>query len=90
MDVTLNSEDRTLIIDAKRYGQILIMSFERKVISRDNCNQIFVYDTHSHYEKGKSKSGMLLYAQIEHKESIGAKWNEAGYSIWRKTFNLND
>ena len=89
-DVTLEYEDRMLIIDAKFYSQILKDGiFGSKVISNSNLNQIFVYvDSQDPYKKGNIK-GMLLYAQTINEPVIDKPYSMIGHDIFIKTLDMN-
>ena len=89
-DVTLEYEDRMLIIDAKFYSKILKDGiFGSKVISNSNLNQIFVYvDSQDPLKKGNIK-GMLLYAQTIDEPEIDQQYNMIGHDIFIKTLDMN-
>lgn len=89
-DVTLEYEDRMLIIDAKFYSKILRDSlFGSKVVSNSNLNQIFVYvDSQDPLKKGNIK-GMLLYAQTIDEPEVDISYNMIGHDIFIKTLDMN-
>lgn len=90
-DITLEFEDRMLIIDAKFYNQILKENpiHGCKTISNAHLNQIFVYvDSQDPYKKG-NVSGMLLYAQTINEPSISRDFSMIGHSIYIRTLDMN-
>lgn len=62
-DIMLTFPERTLIIDAKFYGETLQTHYDKKTIHSNNQNQIFTY-VMNHDKEGTGKTdGMLLYAK---------------------------
>lgn len=65
-DINLYHENKVLIIDTKFYANILGKGrYDKKIISRDNWNQLFAYISNESYNSSKIVSGMLLYAQTD-------------------------
>lgn len=65
-DINLYYKNKILIIDTKFYANILKNNqYDKKIISRDNWNQLFAYISNESYKKDKIVSGMLLYAQTD-------------------------
>lgn len=65
-DINLYHENKVLIIDTKFYANILRKGrYDKKIISRDNWNQLFAYISNESYNSSKIVSGMLLYAQTD-------------------------
>ncbi len=89
-DITLEYENRMLIIDAKFYSKIINNGiFGSKVISNNNLNQIFVYvDSQDPLKNGNIK-GMLLYAQTINEPVIDIKYPMIGHDIFIKTLDMN-
>lgn len=87
-DITLESNDKTLIIDAKCYGQILGQHFDREILSPTNRNQILSYVIHEAYGNEKQVEGMLLYALTEHDRALHETWQEVGHTFHCFTLDL--
>lgn len=65
-DVTLEYENRTLIVDCKCYGQIMQSNMGHEILSPAHRNQIYGYVMHEAYSSPeKEVEGMLLYALTE-------------------------
>ena len=63
-DINLYHKNKVLIIDTKFYANILGKSrYDKKIISRDNWNQLFAYISNEAYKTDEIVSGMLLYAE---------------------------
>ena len=91
-DITLEYENRMLIIDAKFYNKILRENavFGCKTISNAHLNQIFVYvDSQDPYKKGNVE-GMLLYAQTIDEPSIVRDFSMIGHNIYIRTLDMNE
>jgi len=92
-DITLEYENRMLIIDAKFYNKILkdnYLNVRCKTISNNNLYQILTYvDNQDPLKKG-NVCGMLLYAQTNEEPSISFSDNLNQHKIIVKTLNLND
>lgn len=87
-DITLESNNKTLIIDAKCYGQILGQHFDKEILSPTNRNQILSYVIHEAYGNEKQVEGMLLYALTEHDRALHETWQEVGYTFHCFTLDL--
>jgi 5-methylcytosine-specific restriction enzyme subunit McrC len=89
-DITLEYENRMLIIDAKFYSKIINDGiFGSKVISNNNLNQIFVYvDSQDPLKSGNIK-GMLLYSQTINEPVIDISYSMIGHDIFIKTLDMN-
>lgn len=92
-DITIEYEDRTLIIDAKFYNKILrdnYLNTRCRTISSNNLYQIMAYvDNQDPYKKG-NVSGMLLYAQTIDEPVINIKEQLNMHTIMVRTLDLND
>ena len=92
-DITIEYEDRTLIIDAKFYNRILrdnYLNTRCRTISSNNLYQIMAYvDNQDPYKKG-NVSGMLLYAQTIDEPVINIKEQLNMHTIMVRTLDLND
>ena len=63
-DITLKSKDgRTLILDAKYYGQQMQSNFDTQTFRNANLYQIYTYVKNLDKDKNGNVSGMLLYAK---------------------------
>ena len=89
-DITLEYENRKLIIDAKFYSSILSNSkYGTKIISSANIYQILAYvDNQDYYKKG-NVYGMLLYAQTLNEPPISAQETLNKHKILIRTLDLN-
>lgn len=85
-DVQLSDERKTLIIDAKCYGRILQMNFDKQVLSAENVRQIFYYACHA--GSPQSTSALLLYVGTD-EDTLDETWLDNGYRLGCKTLDLN-
>ena len=92
-DITLEYNNKTLIIDAKFYNKILKSNYfdsKCKTISNDNLYQILAYvDNQDPYKVG-NVYGMLLYAQTIDEAPISITKNINKHKILINTLNLNE
>ena len=92
-DITIEFEDRMLIIDAKFYNKILrenYLNARCRTISSNNLYQIMAYvDNQDPYKTG-NVSGMLLYAQTVNEPTIDIKQQLNMHTIIVKTLDLNE
>ena len=92
-DITIEFEDRMLIIDAKFYNKILrenYLNARCRTISSNNLYQIMAYiDNQDPYKTG-NVSGMLLYAQTVNEPTIDIKQQLNMHTIMVKTLDLNE
>ena len=95
-DITLEYDDRILIIDAKYYSKSTQSHYDTKTIHSHNLYQIFTYvkNKEAELELGRVKSksdrkvsGMLLYARS--KEDLNHDYSMSGNRISVKTLDLN-
>lgn len=88
-DITLASDEQTLIIDTKCYGKILRgNAFGNEILSPGHLNQILSYVMHEQYESPKRVSGMLLYALTDRDEVRHEHWREIGIDLYCHTLDL--
>lgn len=87
-DITLERGERTLIIDAKCYGKILNLHYDREIMSPGNRNQILSYVMHEAYGRDAEVSGMLLYARTETDRELDGSWRELGHDFRLRTLDL--
>lgn len=88
-DITLENNDKKIIIDTKYYQETLAERFERKKIKSANLYQLFSYllNQETDAPKNKNATGILLYPQIESDYNLSYKYNT--HPIFIKTINLN-
>lgn len=91
-DITLEYDNKVLIIDAKYYSHIMQSRYEKETIRSANMFQIFTYVKNKEAElKGKPHevAGMLLYAQTDNGTQPDCCYQMSGNMISVKTLNLN-
>lgn len=92
-DITLEYNEKMLIIDAKFYNKILKENYintKCKTISNNNLYQIIAYvDNQDPYKTG-NVYGMLLYAQTVDEPSISITQNLNKHKIMVRTLDLNE
>ena len=91
-DVTLEYEDKILIIDAKYYGRNLSQNYGKDIHHSSNLYQIFTYVKNKELEmKGNDVeiSGMLLYAGTTSDIQPDSDYVMSGNRISVKTLDLN-
>jgi 5-methylcytosine-specific restriction enzyme subunit McrC len=88
-DITLENDNKKIIIDTKYYQETLAERFERKKIKSANLYQLFSYllNQEENTAKNKNASGILLYPKIEEDYNLSYKYNT--HPIFIKTINLN-
>ena len=88
-DVTLTTQERTLIIDAKCYGKILNWHYGRDILPTQNYHQLFTYVATEQYNvPHKQVEGMLLYARTGLDSALNSSWTQAGYHLHARTLDL--
>lgn len=89
-DITLEYQDKTLIIDAKYYGRTMQARFgDKKSYHSGNMYQIFSY-VKNHDREGNGKvAGMLLYAKTDEDVTPDGQFSIGGNRISVKTLDLN-
>lgn len=89
-DITLELNDKILIIDAKYYADNLQQQFNKDTIISGNMYQIFTYVKNKKAEEpDKVVSGMLLYAKTESEIQLDATYLMTVNKISVKTLDLN-
>lgn len=89
-DITLQKDDKTLIIDAKYYGKSMIENYDKSTLRSAHLYQIFAYVKNMDIENTGNVSGLLLYAKTE--EEVfpdGEPFVIGGNSIGATTLDLN-
>ena len=91
-DLTLEYENKILIIDAKFYTSNTSQNFGKDIHITDNLYQIFTYVKNKDLElqgKGIEVSGMLLYAMTNEGIQPDSEYIMSGNKISVKTLDLN-
>ena len=91
-DVTLEYENKILIIDAKFYSQNLVENYGRHMHQTGNMYQIFSYVKNKDLElkgKGIEVNGMLLYARTNQSIQPDSDYVIGGNRISVKNIDLN-
>lgn len=91
-DVTLENDDKILIIDAKFYSQNISENYGKNIHHSDNLYQIFTYVKNKQVELWGNDievSGMLLYAMTNYKIQPDSDYVMSGNKISVKTLDLN-
>lgn len=92
-DITIEYDNRMLIIDAKFYNKILHENrFNPKcrTVSSNHLFQIYAYvDSQDPQKKNGNVSGMLLYAQTINDPEVNIKSNIIGHTIFVNTLDMN-
>lgn len=91
-DITLQYEDKMLIIDAKYYSNIFQRNFisDREKFKSANLYQIFTYVKNADVEQTGNVKGMLLYAKTDEDFIKPAKYNMGNNQIIIDTLNLDE
>jgi 5-methylcytosine-specific restriction enzyme subunit McrC len=91
-DITLSYGKKTLIIDAKCYGNTLQKRYEKQTIHAANLYQIFTYVKNKMLQPGFTDheiQGLLLYAKTVEAIQPDATFQMSGNQISVKTLDLN-
>lgn len=89
-DITLQKDDKTLIIDAKYYGKSMIENHDKSTLRSAHLYQIFTYVKNMDKENTGNVSGLLLYAKTEGEVfPDGEPFVISGNSIGARTLDLN-
>lgn len=89
-DITLQKDDKTLIIDAKYYGKSMIQRYSKETLRSAHLYQIFAYVKNMDKDNTGNVSGLLLYAKTE--EDVfpdGKPFVIGGNRIGTRTLDLN-
>ena len=89
-DITLESNDRKIILDTKYYKNVLKDNRGSKKVSSHNLYQMYAYmkNKAANNEEFKNCDGILLYPTVD--ESFeGAMWELDGHKLYAKMINLN-
>ena len=91
-DVTLEYENKILIIDAKFYSHNILQNYGKDMHRTGNLYQIFAYVKNKQIEmqgKDVKVSGMLLYAKTSERIQPDSDYVMSGNKISVKTLDLN-
>lgn len=88
-DITLESNDKILIIDTKCYARILSEQYDKKSINSANLYQIYAYVKNKSAGTDKTVNGMLLYAKTNERIVPDVCYNMRGNKIFVRTLDLN-
>ena len=88
-DITLTSDEKVLIIDAKYYTKNTQERFSSHTIHSANLYQIFTYVKNQEAsDPNKDVAGMLLYARTDQEIQPDARWRIHGNEILTQTLDL--
>lgn len=91
-DITLEYNNKLLIIDAKFYSKILsdgVYDQRCKILSSGNLFQIYTYVDSQDPLKENKAYGMLLYAQTINEPSVELSYDIIGHKILVRTLDMN-
>lgn len=88
-DITLKKAGRTLIIDAKYYGQQMQSNFDVQTYRNANLYQVFTYVKNMDVNHDGSVAGMLLYAKTGEEFQPSNKFKMDGNEISVGTLDLS-
>lgn len=90
-DITIDVDNKTLIIDTKYYGNIFSKNFGKKEYHSGNIYQIHDYVMHESYNnKERLISGMLLYAKTDEDIEKSSEVYDMGHWFYVDTLDLNN
>ena len=89
-DITMQKDDKTLIIDAKYYGKSMIENHDKSTLRSAHLYQIFAYVKNMDKENTGNVSGLLLYAKTAEEVFPDSEpFVIGGNSIGARTLDLN-
>ena len=88
-DIMLRYNEKTLIIDAKYYGQTFQKQFDKYTLHSGNLYQIFTYVKNQDKDNTGNVAGILLYAKTEEEITPDCMFNLGGNLIGARTLDLN-
>ena len=89
-DITLQKDDKVLIIDAKYYGKSMLQNYTKEKLRSAHLYQLFAYVKNMDSDNTGNVSGLLLYAKTEDEVfPEGEPFVIGGNRIGAKTLNLN-
>lgn len=87
-DITLQYEDRTLIIDTKYYSKTMAVYHDSRKLHSENMYQIFAYVKNCDKTGSSTVSGILLYAGTGESQTPDCMYSIGGNRIGAKTLDL--
>lgn len=89
-DITVESNNRKIIIDTKYYKEVLNSNYDSKKVKSDNLYQIFAYLKNNEQKDGLNlkSEGILLYPEVV--DGISLDYNIQNHKIMIRTINLNN
>lgn len=88
-DIMLKKDDKSLIIDAKYYGQTIQKRYNSNTLHSANLYQIYTYVKNLDRKSTGNVSGMILYAKTDELVFPNNNYIMGGNSISVKTLDLN-
>lgn len=88
-DIMLKKDDKSLIIDAKYYGQTIQKRYNSNTLHSANLYQIYTYVKNLDRKNTGNVSGMILYAKTDELVFPNNNYIMGGNSISVKTLDLN-
>ena len=88
-DVMLKKDDKTLVIDAKYYGQTMQKRYNSNTLHSANLYQIYSYVKNLDVKRTGNVSGMLLYAKTDELILPDHNYKMGGNSISVKNLDLD-
>lgn len=89
-DITLTTNERTLIIDTKYYGRTMQSQYDKHSIHSSNLYQIHTYVTEFDSQHSGNVDGMILYAKTQEDVVPNGQMRLAeGNTIFFRTLDLN-
>ena len=88
-DISLENENRKIIIDAKYYKETMTVNYDKEKIHSSHLYQLYSYLLHQQTSDTKTTTatGILLYPTIE--EEYDLHYTYQNHNILIKTINLN-
>jgi 5-methylcytosine-specific restriction enzyme subunit McrC len=88
-DITIEDEERKVIIDAKFYQETMSVYYNKERIRSGNLYQLFAYlvNQENTSEKSILATGILLYPTVQNEYDL--EYEYKGHKIFIKTVNLN-
>lgn len=88
-DITLQLNEKILIIDAKYYSKTMQTQYEKQTLHSHNMYQIFTYVKNQDHKNTGNVSGMLLYAKTNEDITPDCDFIISGNKISVKTLDLS-
>ena len=88
-DITLRTNDKTLIIDAKYYSKVMQQQFEKTSLRNSHLYQIYTYVKNEDKENTGNVAGMLLYAKTHDEVIPRTDFSTGGNRISARSLDLD-